>query len=105
MKTLSIPLQRFGALEELGPALGLPFASSTKGERKETTSESAKFTSLTGARGASGGIVLRRTSSGTGGRVLLHPGKEEFAKVCQCVFALCLIGRSLGWSVSCFFSS
>ncbi|CAN0564129.1 unnamed protein product, partial [Laminaria digitata] len=27
VEALSAPLQRFGALEELGPALGLPFAS------------------------------------------------------------------------------
>lgn len=38
---------------------------------------------------AGGGGTLRRASSGgggRGGRVLLHPGSDEFAEVCVCLW-------------------
>lgn len=100
---LSAPLQRFGALEELGPALGLPFVAA--GSRREGGPGAPRRSSLEervggggaddGARWGGGAGVVRRVSSGGGGgsggaggsggrgsgRVLLHPGSDEFAEV------------------------
>lgn len=80
VKALSYPLEHFGALDELGPALGLPFAGSSRGGQ-----------SLPPGVGVVGGVVampgvgagtLRRTSSGIGGgRALLRPGSDAFAAV------------------------
>ena len=84
MEALSAPLQRFGALEELGPALGLPFASTGRGEGTGGGAAPARISvgggSVEGARYGGGGSSV---SSGGGGRgrVLLHPGSKEFAQV------------------------
>lgn len=81
VKALSGPLQRFGALDELGPALGLPFHGSSRG--------SGGISGSAAVGGVGGmGVPLRRSSSGgggsgagSGGRVLLNPGSDEFAQV------------------------
>lgn len=91
MEALSAPLQRFGALEELGPALGLPFASTGRGEGAGGApgGGAPSRTSVGGgggverARLGAGGGGARSSSIGGGGRgrVLLHPGSKEFAEV------------------------
>ena len=107
VKALSAPLQRFGALGELGPALGLPFASPSgsrgdAGSRRSSVGAGAASAAAAAAQGGEGGGarwgggtgLVRRASAGGGGgavsggggaggggRVLLHPGSDEFAEV------------------------
>ncbi|CBJ32946.1 conserved unknown protein [Ectocarpus siliculosus] len=92
VKALSAPLQRFGALRELGPALGLPFASQSSAGGAGGEDGAPRRASVgvgaggDGARWGGGTGLVRRASSGGGGggpgggRVLLHPGSDEFAE-------------------------
>ncbi|CAN0335944.1 unnamed protein product, partial [Ectocarpus sp. 12 AP-2014] len=92
VKALSAPLQRFGALRELGPALGLPFTSQSSAGGAGGEGGAPRRTSVgvgvggDGARWGGGTGLVRRASSGGGGggpgggRVLLHPGSDEFAE-------------------------
>eukprot|EP00903_Cladosiphon_okamuranus_P006806 g6634.t1 len=100
VKALSAPLQRFGALGELGPALGLPFVSPSSrgdaGSRNASVGAGAAAAAAAaeggggdGARWGGGTGLVRRSSSGgggggggggAGGRALLHPGSDEFAE-------------------------
>ena len=93
VNALSSPLERFRALEELGPALGLPFASPVRGDEvsKSGVAVTAGRSPVRVSYGGGGTVVgggsgnLRRSSSfgrgGPAGRALLYPGSDDFAQV------------------------